>query len=500
METYSFFPSSNGDRRYRGRDWANYFASLIGNGVIPNPAGGLQVVAGEGMQVIVSPGVAYISGYRYENTDAMAVELANADGVLKRIDRIVVRWDLAERKMTTQVKSSAPASSPVAPALQRDADVFELCLADIAVDAGSLSIRQADITDRRYDTTLCGIVTGLIQQIDATELTAQLNDYMARFESESREQFEDWYNDVKDLLDPDAAGQLAAAVLELREDKLDRALTAIPENADLDTYIQDGDFSATNSVAETILNTAGNTAFDLRVRGIDGVIAQHQLTIDGLVDASRHKSAEGTWTGWATRPDFGRTKFIQPNDDLNDAKYKVVGTYACGSNDAAATVLNCPTTSAFYMEVYAMGETIQQRITAFDGSRVYIRGYYAWTGAWGGWRAPNGYAVLWEGNLNANGTTATLVDSIHNYGTIAVVGVSNDPGAYNYYPQANILPVRPGGASLGYSAAKESWYGTNALVLRANVWLSYRFSSVTTLAAVDGFGESARITAVYGWA
>ena len=103
METYSFFSSHNGDRTYRGSDWADYFASLIGNGVIPKPEAGLQVVAGEGMQITISPGVAYIGGYRYENTDNMAINLANADGVLKRIDRIVVRWDLAERKITAKV-------------------------------------------------------------------------------------------------------------------------------------------------------------------------------------------------------------------------------------------------------------------------------------------------------------------------------------------------------------------------------------------------------------
>ena len=53
MEKSSFFNSVSHDRTYKAEDWAEYFASFIGNGVFPVPSTGLQVVANDGMQLNV---------------------------------------------------------------------------------------------------------------------------------------------------------------------------------------------------------------------------------------------------------------------------------------------------------------------------------------------------------------------------------------------------------------------------------------------------------------
>ena len=140
MEKSSFFNSVSHDRTYKAEDWAEYFASFIGNGVFPVPSMGLQVVANDGMKLNVKTGKAWINGYFYFNTGDLAVELDTADGQLNRIDRVVVRWDLTNRVMSVKVKSSSFSASPTAPALQRDADVYELALADIYVGAGVTAI------------------------------------------------------------------------------------------------------------------------------------------------------------------------------------------------------------------------------------------------------------------------------------------------------------------------------------------------------------------------
>lgn len=115
MEKSSFFNSVSGDRVYRAEEWAEYFASFIGNGVFPVPSTSLQVVAGSGMAVAVKTGKAWINGYFYYNTSDLPVTLATADGVLNRIDRIVVRWDLTERKISVAVKSSGACNFPCRP-------------------------------------------------------------------------------------------------------------------------------------------------------------------------------------------------------------------------------------------------------------------------------------------------------------------------------------------------------------------------------------------------
>lgn len=244
MEKSSFFNSVSGDRVYRAEEWAEYFASFIGNGVFPVPSTSLQVVAGSGMAVAVKTGKAWINGYFYYNTSDLPVTLATADGVLNRIDRIVVRWDLTERKISVAVKSSTPATSPVAPALQRDADAYELCLADVLVGAGVTAISQANITDRRLDGSLCGVVAGVVDQIDTDAFNAQLeawfadykemsvdefNDlisymeslellgdqqyatleaYMNDFKTDAEDDFNAWFATLQNVLDEDAAGHL----------------------------------------------------------------------------------------------------------------------------------------------------------------------------------------------------------------------------------------------------------------------------------------------------
>ena len=176
MEKSSFFNSVSHDRTYKAEDWAEYFASFIGNGVFPVPSTGLQVVANDGMKLNF-------------NTGDLAVELDTADGQLNRIDRVVVRWDLTNRVMSVKVKSSSFSASPTAPALQRDADIYELALADIYVGAGVTAITQSKITDQRLNTSLCGVVAAVVQQIDTSAFNAQLQAWFAEYQSLSAAEY-----------------------------------------------------------------------------------------------------------------------------------------------------------------------------------------------------------------------------------------------------------------------------------------------------------------------
>ena len=200
MERSSFFNSVGGDRRYRAEHWARYFASFIGNGIFPVPSNALQVLAYDGMRILVRPGNAWINGYFYENTAEKAIQLNNADGVLSRIDRIVIRWDFSAREIRTVVKSSQFGSNPTPPPLQRDADVWELCLADIMVGRGVTGITQANITDTRLNGELCGIVAAVVKQIDTDAFDAQLQQWFREISADMEQRIdefnqrnENWY-------------------------------------------------------------------------------------------------------------------------------------------------------------------------------------------------------------------------------------------------------------------------------------------------------------------
>ncbi|MFR1436569.1 MAG: hypothetical protein ACLSS9_15395 [Acutalibacteraceae bacterium] len=197
------------DRTYLAEDFAAYFASFVGNGVFPS-CGWLQVTAGSGMQVSLGSGKAWMNGYYYINTSACLFTLDTADGVLNRIDSIVIRWDKTARSITAAVKKGAYAVTPSAPAVTRTEDVYELQVAEITVSAGITSLTQANITDTRQNAALCGIVAGVVDQIDATGLFAQYDSTFQAFMAS-----------IEGTLSDDVAGNL---LLLINQHKADRSV------------------------------------------------------------------------------------------------------------------------------------------------------------------------------------------------------------------------------------------------------------------------------------
>ena len=200
------FNSITGDRKYNATHWVEYFASLVGNGVFPNPSDGLQVISNNDMTVTVKAGRAWINGYFLINDSNYILSVSPADGILDRKDRIVARWDALDREIRIEVKKGELSSSPIAPTLQRNADAYELGIADIYVGKGAISITQANITDLRLNTNLCGIVHGLIDQVDTTTLFNQYQDWIEQKKAEFNQDlinyanvkqtdFENWVDD-----------------------------------------------------------------------------------------------------------------------------------------------------------------------------------------------------------------------------------------------------------------------------------------------------------------
>ena len=225
------------DRTYTAEDYANYFGSFIGNGVFPNPSTNLQIVANGDMTITVKEGKAWINGYMYHNDSDLILSVDPADGVLKRIDRIVVKLDFTNRVISCKVKKGTFASSPIAPTLQRDMDIYELGIADILIDNGVISIIQSKITDTRLNTDLCGIVTQTVNEIDTNELYNKLQAYIdergqdvALWVDTATTQwgieFNTWFDTIKGILSGDIAGNLANRIIILENTVNNLELTA----------------------------------------------------------------------------------------------------------------------------------------------------------------------------------------------------------------------------------------------------------------------------------
>lgn len=203
---YGFFDAvdlgnGNYDRVYSSSEFSHYWALLVGDGVFGQPSTSLNVLATTpvAMGVKVSPGTGWIKGHYLTVPDNMdefiAVPVANPS--LPRIDSIIMALDNNDRDMKLYVRSGTAAASPTAVTLQRDADVWELELAQITVAAGAGNITQSAIRDMRTDPDRCGIVTGLIDQFD-----------VSGFFTAAQASFNEWFEEVRGQLGEDAAGNL----------------------------------------------------------------------------------------------------------------------------------------------------------------------------------------------------------------------------------------------------------------------------------------------------
>ena len=126
---------------------------------------------------------------------------------MNRYTAICLRLNLEERKIDFYMKDSADATTPVKPAMEDSQTVKELCLAYIYVKCRVTEITQADITDTRANTQICGWVTGLIRQVDTSQLFLQWQDAyeksiaeMDEWKKKQQDSFDEWFRTLTDQL------------------------------------------------------------------------------------------------------------------------------------------------------------------------------------------------------------------------------------------------------------------------------------------------------------
>lgn len=164
--TSRFFNSTQaGDTGYGASEFAGYFKSLVSNGVLYRPdVHSLEVtLTAANMTASIAPGVAFINGYMGEVYDAAETLTLDIGASLDRTDAIVMRFDATVDKTGHQrigsiypaVVKGTPGGS--APTPTRTNDVWELCLAQVTVKAGTTNLAAAVLKDTRTDASLCGL-------------------------------------------------------------------------------------------------------------------------------------------------------------------------------------------------------------------------------------------------------------------------------------------------------------------------------------------------------
>lgn len=197
------------DRAITSAPLRKLIAKLLTDGVLPNPSTNLQVEAGSGMNVVVNPGFAICAGGLKLEENQRTLAIQAADSNYDRIDTVVLRWNDndSERICDLYIVEGIPAASPLRPKLTRTESIWELGLADLFVNKNSSAISNQRITDTRYETARCGIISA-ISEFDTTTLYQQVQADLARFKASEQADFITWFNDIKGQLSEDAAGNL----------------------------------------------------------------------------------------------------------------------------------------------------------------------------------------------------------------------------------------------------------------------------------------------------
>lgn len=256
----------------------------------------VQALSTPGMAVEVSDGTGWMANsgrngivwwIDNESVDGVKLQLAvdAADGVLNRVDRVIVEWKTTNYVDYPEVKilKGAKASTAAAPVLTNNSTIRQISLARISIAAGTTAITASMITDERLDASVCGLATEKVG-IDTSTMQSQFSTLLQETQAQA--------TSVLDSINRELADLEAGTAVELK--KLLFTDTSVPVSAFVaDSTYQDYPFRAAialtgvlnSMIPEVILGVAD---------AIDGNFAPVAATYNGgvyLYAASAPESA-----------------------------------------------------------------------------------------------------------------------------------------------------------------------------------------------------------------
>ncbi len=234
---------------------------------LPIPGMAVEVTDGTGwMTNTGGNGVVWWIDNKAKDGEKLKLTIDPADGVLNRIDRVIVEWKTTNYVDYPEVKilKGTPSSTAAAPALTNTSIVRQISLAQIYIAAGATAITGSAITDERLDASVCGLVTEKVG-IDTGTMQSQFSIML----SETKEQVNTVLDDttsqargVLDAINQELADLEAGTAVELK--KLTFADTTVPVSAFVaDSTYQDYPFRAAVTLANVIASMIPNVVYSV---------------------------------------------------------------------------------------------------------------------------------------------------------------------------------------------------------------------------------------------
>ena len=217
--TYGFYNSINGDRKYNALEMSSIFDGIIVDGVLMTIGDALKVTATTGLGFTIGEGRAWFNHTWTLNDSLLPMTLDISDVLMNRIDAVVLEINNNSdvRKNEFKIIKGTPGSNPQRPTLVKSELVNQYPLAYIAVNKGVTSITQANITNM-VGTSSCPYVTGPLKGMDIDALIAQWETQFSEFMDTNETEFDTWFQQMKDQLSEDAAGNLQTQIDQIETD------------------------------------------------------------------------------------------------------------------------------------------------------------------------------------------------------------------------------------------------------------------------------------------
>lgn len=274
---YGFFDSVNNDRVYNADQMSNMFKGLISDGIFENVSNRFIVTSVSGqLKVYVGTGRAFVKDKWIENSSPVTVTLNSPHPILNRYTAIVLRKDVANRSVIITTIDGTNATNPSYPSIVRDDNYYDLCLAYVYVKANATEILQDGIIDTRSNSDICGWVTGIIRQVDTSDLFLQ---YLAAYQT-MMNTMQSWYSQEQQSYTSWFDSLTQSLVVEL---DVTRSRAVLRTNSDIDSVTYN--ISAASSNVDFVYSTGG---FDYITS--TNVKSMTNIYINGLlVDPHRYR-------------------------------------------------------------------------------------------------------------------------------------------------------------------------------------------------------------------
>lgn len=159
---------------------------------------------GTAMQVKVGTGRAWFSGYWCRTDTATILDISTAPTAVNysRVDAVVLHLNLSYRKVSIEIVEGTAGTNPAAPVLTNTDDHKYYRLANVTIAYGATSIANTNIS----------ITTGT----DAAPFVKGVTETVDSLISLWNQQFNNWFDDMKNQLDSDAAGHLQNEINDVK--------------------------------------------------------------------------------------------------------------------------------------------------------------------------------------------------------------------------------------------------------------------------------------------